>query len=156
MERNRRHCQKNWWTWVNIHGWPYLYSNWWKIAISLDKEEIKHVLIHMASKTENLIKAKWSKKEPGTPLLSILITRHPVSNSVRIPRLSRNDCLVQESLHLCFNFKVRNTKNHLKNNLAKMSAEHIYQRDYIQQPEWKCLWDIQGQMAKQVGQILFN
>lgn len=39
---------------------------------------------------------------------------------IRVPRLSKSDCLVAESLHLCFDLKVSNTKNHFNNKLAKL------------------------------------
>ena len=40
---------------------------------------------------------------------------------IRVPELSKTDCLVPESLHLVFDIKV----NHFKNNLAKLLQSRL-------------------------------
>ena len=50
-----------------------------------------------------------------------LVTFNPCSAKPheQLYKLSSNDCLVTESLHLAFDLKLGNTKNHFKNNLSK-------------------------------------
>ena len=44
---------------------------------------------------------------------------------IRVPKLSRSDCLVPDSLHLVFDIKINNTKNRFKNNLAKILQSRL-------------------------------
>ena len=86
----------------------------------------------MASKTEQRLAPEFRKLNKAK--LVGERTRHTVTFNpntakpseqvyVTVPKLSRSDCLVPESLHLCLDLKVSNTKNHFKNNLAKCCKE---------------------------------
>lgn len=141
MERNIRHHQKNYWTWVNIRQWPYLYHNRQHVAISIDMDEIKHTLIYMPSKTKQHLAPEYRKLNKAWLVSkrtrhTVTFNPHTVAPSeqlyIRVLRLSKSDRLILESLHSCFNLKVSTTNNHLKNNLPKLFGNHICRQSHLQ------------------------
>lgn len=74
---------------------------------------------------------KYSKSQISGNRTRNLVTFNPNSAQprkqldIKIPRLSRNDCLAPGSLNLVFGLKIGITKNYMKNNFSKLLQSRL-------------------------------